>query len=76
MIIITEKLSKYINLNCMIRGCDNHDNTSDNRHTLDLIKTGMGKYNGKIPGNTSIQEGEKCTFLGTGHILKRILTIR
>ena len=43
---------------------------------LGVIKKGISKEIGKIPGNINITELQKTVLLGTAHILRRILRVK
>ena len=43
---------------------------------LGVIKKGLEKYVDKIPGTASSNELQKITFLGTAHILRKVLSIK
>ena len=78
IIIITEKLSKYKDLETEIEKMWGMNTTTIPvvLGDLGLVKKGMQKYINNIPGNISIQEAQKCVLLGTAHVLRRILSIK
>ena len=78
MIIITEKLSKYKDLEIKIERMWGMKATTIPVaiRALGLIKKGMDKYIQKIPGDTRIQELQKITLLGMSHILRKALSIK
>jgi len=40
------------------------------------VKKGLEKYTDKIPGIINILEVQKIAFLGTAHMLRRVLSIK
>ena len=43
---------------------------------LALIKKGVEKFIGKVPGNINLQEVQKTALLGTTRILRNVLSIK
>ena len=44
--------------------------------SLGTIKKDMENYSDKIPGNINIHDLQKITLLSTGHLLRRVFSIK
>ena len=75
---VTEKLSKYKDLEIEINRMWGTKTTTIPVviGALGLVKKGLEKYTDNIPGNINIQEVQKIALLGTGHIIRRVLSIK
>ena len=70
-----EKLSKYKDLEIKVSKMSLKTETeSVVIAALGLLKTDLGKYVEKITRNIIIEELPKMSFLGTAHILQKVLS--
>jgi hypothetical protein len=53
--------------------CKNKDDFSNNRRDWNYSKA-FRKYVSNTPGNHEVKEPQKTAILGTGHILRKVLT--
>ena len=77
-LIITEKLSKYKDLEIEIERMWGMKATTIPVviGALGIIKMGLEKYTKQIPGNIKISELQKIALLGTSRILRKTLSIK